>query len=449
MLIPILFIILLFPIPADHALDKAIGGHNTQAVIARCQQLVSDQQIRSLTTIADAIGAVEATPDEKWHPVDRYRVFTAALRALASLPGKKLAVEIPKALRKGKAWPSRVFLLELSLQSESVDSVQLALKSIDDKAPQVARVAARILGRSQDILALEPLISAMLRWEGSRTQEKAARGGREELSKRARDRAWLACRDALHRLTGLSLHGAIPYKNWISAHRDEIDPSQVDLDKIVKKSTGVGLFGLELTGKNIAFILDISGSMLATDPPTEEAIEAARRSTGVGDTVDQKLTELMEGRRRIIRARSQLCQAIEGLGDERRFTVIPFSSNVNPWSDVLLESSRKNRKSAIQFVQSLKASGITVTDEALAMALSDATLDTIYLITDGAPTHMGSQGNQLPVDAKALMKRILEETRALNHLRGIRIFTLGFIDAEEQFLKKLAEENSGKYVRIR
>jgi hypothetical protein len=169
----------------------------------------------------------------------------------------------------------------------------------------------------------------------------------------------------------------------------------------------------------------------------------------VGDNVEQKLRELMEMRRRIIRARTQLCQAIEGLGDERRFTVIPFSSDVNPWSQVLLESSRKNRKSAVQFVQSLKASGITVTDEALALALSDPTLDTIYLITDGAPTHIGSQGDQLPIDAKALMKRIVEETRALNHLRGIRIFTLGFVDAEEDFLKQLAEENSGKYVRIR
>ena len=47
------------------------------------------------------------------------------------------------------------------------------------------------------------------------------------------------------------------------------------------------------------------------------------------------------------------------------------------------------------------------------------------------------------------MRRILAETRAVNHLRGIRIFTLGFVDAEEEFLKKLAEENNGRYVRIR
>ena len=37
----------------------------------------------------------------------------------------------------------------------------------------------------------------------------------------------------------------------------------------------------------------------------------------------------------------------------------------------------------------------------------------------------------------------------LNFLRGVRIFTLGFEGAEENFLKKLAADNSGSYVRIR
>jgi uncharacterized protein with von Willebrand factor type A (vWA) domain len=122
---------------------------------------------------------------------------------------------------------------------------------------------------------------------------------------------------------------------------------------------------------------------------------------------------------------------------------------VNPWSAILLPASKKNRASASRFVSDLQATGITVTDEALHMALTDPTVDTIYLITDGAPTHIGSQGDQLPVDSRQLMKQILEETRARNYLRGVRIFTLGFIDAEEEFLEQLARENLGKYVRIR
>ncbi|MEO2148892.1 MAG: hypothetical protein ABGY15_01775, partial [bacterium] len=92
MLTPFLFILLLLPFPADRGLDKVIDASDTQGTISRIQQLVAEQQIRSLTMIAEAIGAVEATAEGQWHHVDRYRVFTAAIRALASLPGQKLAV---------------------------------------------------------------------------------------------------------------------------------------------------------------------------------------------------------------------------------------------------------------------------------------------------------------------------------------------------------------------
>ena len=75
-------------------------------------------------------------------------------------------------------------------------------------------------------------------------------------------------------------------------------------------------------------------------------------------------------------------------------------------------------------------------------------MDTIYLITDGAPTHVGSQGG-IPSDAPELMKSILRRMKAMNFLRGVRIFTLGFRGAEEEFLKELSAAHSGKYVRIK
>jgi len=189
--------------------------------------------------------------------------------------------------------------------------------------------------------------------------------------------------------------------------------------------------------------------MLATDPPRDEQMEKISRSTGVGKSVEERIADLMESRRRILRARTELKRAVEGLGENKRFTVIAYSTEVQPWSVVLKDATKKNRSSAVSFIEKLQASGITVTDEALNIALSDPTLDTIYLVTDGAPTHMGSRGADMPPDAPELMRRILAETRAVNHLRGIRIFTLGFVDAEEEFLKRLASENNGRYVQIR
>ena len=166
-------------------------------------------------------------------------------------------------------------------------------------------------------------------------------------------------------------------------------------------------------------------------------------------SVEEKINQLMDGRRRIKRARRELTNAIESLGDDKNFSIISYSSNVQRWSDVLLPATRENRRSAVGFIGAIQAQGITITDVALAQALSDPTVDTVYLITDGAPTHIGSQGNQMPPDAPQLMKQILENTRARNHLRGVRIFTLGFIGAEENFLDKLATQNHGRYVRIR
>jgi len=448
-LIPLLFLVIAMPIAGDRALDQAIADRDTSAVMIRIQVIAQEQGPRSISILASTVARVEEIAEEQWHYFDRHRIFVTAIRAVPFVPASVVAKEFDTLIRTSKKWPARLFLLEASLQSASIDSIQLALATIDDKAPQVVAVAARILGRSQEILALDPLVLAMSRWEDSKTAEKTLRGGREELSHLPQDRTWLACRDALHRLTGLSLHGAEQYKNWIATHRGEIDPSRAGDIKTSQPVTGTGLFGLDITGKNIVFIVDTSGSMLATDPPSKEAIEKARRSTGVDETVEQKLEELMEHRRRILRARREVSRAIEGLGDDRRFTVISYSSSVNPWSAILLPASKKNRASASRFVSDLQATGITVTDEALHMALTDPTVDTIYLITDGAPTHIGSQGDQLPVDSRQLMKQILEETRARNYLRGVRIFTLGFIDAEEEFLEQLARENLGKYVRIR
>jgi hypothetical protein len=86
---------------------------------------------------------------------------------------------------------------------------------------------------------------------------------------------------------------------------------------------------------------------------------------------------------------------------------------------------------------------------ALEFAFEDPIVDTIYLITDGAPTHRGSFGPGLPEDAPQLIKEILRRTKVLNFRRGVRIFTLGFPGAEERFLKQLAEEHGGTYRAIK
>ena len=432
----------------DQQLDEALRSRNTASIIARFRSLFEESEVEAAKWIPAAVSAVEIAGDNKYYLLDRYRVFKSAISVLSRTKSTRAIETLKKQLEESRQWQARVLALHAGIQNAGVDGVDWALTGLRDDAPAVAIVAARALGHSKEKLVIEPLIDAMEKWERAGTREKASRRGRKEVSKDGEGRVWLACRDALDRLTGESLHSAQAYRGFYQAHRDKIEPGKPNLIERPEPKTGLGLFGLELTGKNIAFVLDISGSMRASDPLTPEQLERLKRSTGVGDKTSKLEEKLMEDRRRIVRAKKEVRTVVRGLGEDRRFNVIAYSSDVSCWSEMMVVADKKNRGRALRFVEELKAEGVTVTDDALREAFSDPKVDTIYLITDGAPTHLGLRGPGLPPDSRELMERILLETKAVNHLRGVRIFTLGFEGAEEGFLEKLSEENGGRYVRI-
>lgn len=433
----------------DQELLNAVKSRDTAAISLRMLALPDDVGEKAVPEIVAAIAAIEGLSDSAMHPLDRHRVYSNAVRALSSSRSPAFHRALTRAVKKSKEWPARAVALHAAIQVPALDAISLCLIASTDPSPQVTAIAARALGRSKDILAIDPLLVAMKRWENPGRRQKIYKGGRSSLSVGAEDRAWLSCRDALDRLTGESMHSFQQYKTWIEAHRDELDPANVDPDERKFKRTGLGLFGLELTGKNIVFLLDVSGSMMATDPPSEEDLERIRRGTGVAGKESDLVAELLEKRRRIHRAKRELKTVIKGLGASRTFNVVAFSTDVTPWKPALVGVDRESRASASDFVSALKATGITVTDEALLFALTDPAVDTVYLITDGAPTHIGMQGSDIPPDSRELMAKIIAVTQARNYLRGVRIFTLGFEGAEEEFLQELADQNLGKYVRIR
>ncbi len=439
------------PRGGDAALDAAVNSRDTGQIVSRMKELARDDPKSAAKYVAPAFAAIEALTPSQISDGDRYRVFAGALAALLRIQDSSAVNALKREFNKSKDWRVRFIILRASWQHGKMDAIDLSLRAIKDKAPQLVAQAARILGKSKKTEAIRPVLDAMTKWETREHREKV-HVGRKQVSAEVGGRAWIACRDAMNRLTGQSFHSASDYRNYVKAHAGKINPATVDVSEktTTERATGIGLFGLDLSGRNLIFILDISGSMESTDPFTPEQLAELNRPgrTWVGDK-DPLEEEMLQDRKRILRAKKELMKVVRSLPEGRRFNLIIYSNETTPWKDLLVDVSPKAKAEAEKFIDQIKAHGVTFTDEALRTALEDPSVDTVYLITDGAPTHMGSRGKDLPPDAKQLMSDILSETKASNYLRGVRIFTLGFEGAEEGFLKQLAEEHDGKYVRIR
>ncbi len=102
-------------------------------------------------------------------------------------------------------------------------------------------------------------------------------------------------------------------------------------------SPGVDVDDKKIVPKDVAFVLDTSGSMAG------KKLEQAKKAL-------------------------QFC--VENLNDGDRFEILRFSTEVEPLFDKLVDASRANREKADGFIKDLKPIGGTAIDDALKKALS-------------------------------------------------------------------------------
>lgn len=436
---------------AVRALSSSIQTRDVGGVVRALDAVADAGTLDAARAILSSYAAAEDWPDDAVYPEDRYRIHINAARALARVRDRETIVALKKMVRTEKHWAARFLILTAALSNPDLDLLAISLEALrEDRHPVVLRRAAQNLGRSRSKEAVGALITFFEALEKKMGPRRTAKplGGKPTSARAYRgpewDRVWLAVHDALDRLIARSFASAADYRNWYEAHKDEIDPANPT--PAAAERTGLGLFGLDVTGWNIAFVIDISGSMETTDPWPD-----GKRPRGPITSVDPEAERerLLQERMRIARAKKELEAVVLGLSEDRRFNLISFASDVSRWQDYQVPATKENRKKAAAFIRQMEAEGITVTDWAIEQAFLDPAVDTIYLVTDGAPTHVGGGGPDLPPDAPKLIQRIIERVRALNYRRGVRIYTLGFRGAEEEFLRTLAAENSGKYKAIR
>lgn len=168
-------------------------------------------------------------------------------------------------------------------------------------------------------------------------------------------------------------------------------------------SPGIDVKQQSVIPKDVAFVLDTSGSM------SGKKLEQAKKAL-------------------------QFC--LENLNDNDHFEVLRFSTEVEPLFDKLVEATKQNRDKAEAFVKQLKALGATAIDDALRKALAlrpkgDSTSRpyVVIFLTDGRPTIGTTDEDQIVTNVK-------------NDNQGrTRVFCFGIgTDVNTHLLDKITEE---------
>jgi Mg-chelatase subunit ChlD len=132
----------------------------------------------------------------------------------------------------------------------------------------------------------------------------------------------------------------------------------------------------------------------------------------------------------------EVIRAVKLMQDRDRVNVILFHTTVAPWQDALQRLTAANRKNLERHLESQKPMGGTNLYDALELALLEEEVDTIFLLSDGAP----GLGRYVATDD------ILRAVRRLNQIRRIAIHCIS-VGRESDLMQRLAEENGGRYVR--
>jgi uncharacterized protein YegL len=144
------------------------------------------------------------------------------------------------------------------------------------------------------------------------------------------------------------------------------------------------------------------------------------------------------GGTRLDEAKRQLVRVLGMLPGKAKVNVVTFGTVAAAFRDTLQLLDEKLRLSAEIHSKGLVARGSTNVHDGLQRAFADPDVDTIFLLTDGAP----SSGPI--VEADALAKAVA----TWNLGRGVRIHTVA-LGGKSAFLERLARESGGEHTVAR
>jgi len=254
---------------------------------------------------------------------------------------------------------SAALLVARGLPDEGVGA---ARARIDDPATRVRATALETLERA----GTKDAVAALL----------------ERLNREPSRRLALQVLEALQRLSGRKHRtDPRPWRDWIESlpedwRADRRPAGRVHEDTRERRSRT--LERIPILSDRIAILIDLSGSIWR---------------------------ERDDGRTRKEALDVELRRALEELDESTSFALIPYTTEPIPWERRLRPANARTVDAALSWFEELRASGRGNVYDAIQLALEDPDVDTILVLSDGAPTGGHRWNLELMVDL------LIEENR--------------------------------------
>jgi len=203
----------------------------------------------------------------------------------------------------------------------------------------------------------------------------------------------------------------------------EVEEAEIHRKKLEKdrgRTEAATFYGVEVFSERVCFVLDVSGSM----------------RLNAGKNVDPEGPQDPTRPSRMDVAKAELATIVRAFPDGKLFNLIFFESEVRSLSRKLVKMKKSVRQKSLRFIREQYSLGSTALYPALKLAFSDPLVDTIYLISDGAPT----EGEITDI------VEIRAEVRRWNGARHVRIHGIT-IGQDSDLLRWLCEDTGGVYLR--
>ena len=315
-------------------------------------------------------------------------------------------VEVPwRQFTRDKDARVRLSALEGSVVAGSEAAVFAVAHGLDDAVWSVRLVAAELAGAVRDRRMLAPLVAALT----DPRERVAAAAGR-----------------SLVRLTGIPFDAnAARWNAWLAGDGASFDPSTVEprapqafggarADGAGATVASLRLLDLPVASTHVAFVLDASGSMSVKD------------ASGVS---------------RWDRVRAEMDRVLAALGGAAEGTVVLFADEAVPILPTAVRFTPGVRAQVRDALAARGPGGRTALSDGILRALADPAVDTVLVLSDGAPSG-GSHFTKTD---------LREAVRDANRWRRARIDVLSIGTDEvsrrwRTLLAEVAAESGGTFV---